>query len=394
MSKIGNLELNTIHLGDCIELLQQIPDNSVDLIFADPPYNMQLSGELYRPNQTKVDAVDDDWDKFNSKEDYDKFTDLWVKECYRVLKNTGSFWVIGTYHNIFRVGTILQNTGFWILNDIVWVKPNPMPNFKGTRFNNAHETLIWATKSKSSSYTFHYHSLKAMNDDLQMRSDWWIPICQGKERIKVNGVKAHSTQKPAELLFRIILSTSNPNDIVLDPFSGSGTTSAVAKRLGRQYIAFDREEFYVQVAKDRLEKIKPIDEQLLEYKIETKPPKVPFGSLVETGFIRIGEDLFSKDGKVSAQVQADATIRTNDIIGSIHKVSATLLNKPSNNGWSYWFVKRDNEMVSIDDLRYAFESKYIKFQINNHTIFQNENKKLYTSQGDLLIYGNNAIQSI
>ena len=360
MTRLGTLEINTIHQGDCIELLKQVPDSSVDLIFADPPYNLQLNGELYRPNQTKVDAVNDAWDKFDSKEDYDQFTALWMKECYRVLKSTGCFWVIGTYHNIFRVGTILQNTGFWMLNDIIWIKPNPMPNFKGTRFNNAHETLVWATKSKSSKYTFHYHSLKAMNDDLQMRSDWWIPICQGAERIKVEGQKAHSTQKPAELLFRIILSTSNPDDIVLDPFSGSGTTAAVAKKLGRRFIAFDKEEFYVQVGKDRLEKIKPIDKQLLEYKIETKKPKVPFGNLIEKGYVKIGEYLFSKDGKVDAQVQADSTISKDNITGSIHSVSAAILKKSNNNGWSYWYVKRDNKLVSIDELRYDYESKYLK----------------------------------
>lgn len=394
MTKLGTLDLNTIHKGDCIELLRQVPDNSVDLIFADPPYNLQLNGELYRPNQTKVDAVNDEWDKFESKEDYDRFTTAWMKECYRVLKDTGSFWVIGTYHNIFRVGTILQNTGFWILNDVVWVKPNPMPNFKGTRFNNAHETLIWATKSKSSRYTFHYHSLKAMNDDLQMRSDWWIPICQGTERIKVNGVKAHSTQKPAELLLRIILSTSNPNDIVLDPFSGSGTTSAVAKRLGRQYIAFDREEFYVQVAKDRLDKIKPIEKQLLEYRIETKTPKVPFGNLIEKGYLRIGENLYSKDGKISAQIQADSTIISNDIVGSIHKVSAAILKKASNNGWTYWYAKRDGRMTSINEFRYAYESKYLKPKPKEYSIFQPENSVVCEPEVDFLAYSNNGVQSI
>jgi DNA modification methylase len=360
MSKLGLLDLNTIHTGNCIELLKQVPDNSVDLIFADPPYHLRLNGELYRPNQTKVDAVNDEWDKFESKEDYDKFTALWLKECYRVLKNTGSFWVIGTYHNIFRVGTIVQNTGFWILNDVIWVKPNPMPNFKGTRFNNAHETLIWATKSKSSSYTFHYHSLKAMNDDLQMRSDWWIPICQGAERIKVNGQKAHSTQKPAELLLRIILSTSNPDDIVLDPFSGSGTTAAVAKRLGRKYIAFDREEFYVQIAKDRLEKIKPVEKQLLEYGIERKKPKVPFVNLIEKGYIKIGEYLYSKDGRNLARINADSTLSKGEITGSIHSVSAAILKKSSSNGWNYWHVKRENKLVSIDELRYDYEFKYLK----------------------------------
>jgi len=394
MTKLGNLDINTIHLGDCVDLLKQVPSDSVDLIFADPPYNLQLNGELYRPNQTKVDAVNDAWDKFDSKEDYDKFTELWMKECHRILKNTGSFWVIGTYHNIFRVGTILQNTGFWMLNDVIWVKPNPMPNFKGTRFNNAHETLIWATKSKSSSYTFHYHSLKAMNDDLQMRSDWWIPICQGAERIKVNGQKAHSTQKPAELLLRIILSTSNPNDIVLDPFSGSGTTAAVAKRLGRRYIAFDKEEFYVQVAKDRLEKIKPIEKQLLEYKIETKKPKVPFGNLIEKGYIKIGEHLFSKDNKISAQVQADSTISKDEITGSIHSVSAAILNKSSNNGWSYWYVKRDNKLISIDDLRYDYESKYLKNTKKEYSLYPINDNVVSKHQDDFLIYGNNAVQSV
>ena len=363
MTKLGGIDINTIHSGDCIELLKQLPANSVDLIFADPPYNLQLNGELYRPNQTKVDAVNDAWDKFESKEDYDKFTELWVKECHRILKKTGSFWVIGTYHNIYRVGTILQNTGFWILNDIIWVKPNPMPNFHGTRFNNAHETLIWATNSKSSNYTFHYHSLKAMNDDLQMRSDWWIPICQGNERIKIEGQKAHSTQKPAELLYRIILSTSNPEDIVLDQFSGSGTTAAVAKRLGRKYLAFDREELYVQIANERIEKITPIEKQLLEYRIETKKPKVPFGNLIEKGYIEIGEYLYSKDGKIFAQVNADATISKDEITGSIHSVSATILKKSSNNGWSYWYVKRDNNFISIDDLRHDYVQKYLKTKL-------------------------------
>jgi len=393
MTKLGNLDVNTIHSGDCIELLKQIPDNSVDLIFADPPYNLQLNGELYRPNQTKVDAVNDEWDKFDSKEDYDKFTTAWMKECHRILKNTGSFWVIGTYHNIFRVGTILQNTGFWMLNDVIWVKPNPMPNFKGTRFNNAHETLIWATKSKSSSYTFHYHSLKVMNDDLQMRSDWWIPICQGDERIKVNGQKAHSTQKPAELLFRIILSTSNPGDIVLDPFSGSGTTAAVAKRLGRKYIAFDREEFYVQVAKDRLEKIKPIEKQLLEYRIETKKPKVPFGSLIEKGYVKIGEYLYSKDQKTFAQVNADSTLSKDEITGSIHSVSAAILKKLSSNGWSYWYVKRENKLVSIDELRYDYERKFLKTNGKEYNIidFGNSNNVVCEPQEDFLVYGNNAL---
>lgn len=395
MVQIGSLELNKIYQGDCIELLKKIPDNSVDLIFADPPYNLQLNGELYRPNQTKVDAVNDAWDKFESKEEYDKFTTLWMKECHRVLKNTGSFWVIGTYHNIFRVGAILQNIGFWILNDIIWVKTNPMPNFKGTRFNNAHETLIWATKSKSSNYTFHYHSMKVMNDDLQMRSDWYIPICQGDERIKVNGQKAHSTQKPAELLFRIILSTSNPNDIVLDPFSGSGTTAAVAKRLGRRYIAFDKEAFYIKVANDRLDKITPIENSLLEYKIEKRKPKVPFGNLIERGYVKIGENLYSKDGKFFAQVQADSSLSFNGTVGSIHKISAKILKKENNNGWSYWYVKREQGMISIDQLRHDYEKKFLQTEskkYNTELLF--ENNIVHEPEESFLNYGNNAIQSV
>ncbi len=360
MEKLGILELGKIHQGDCIELLKQIPDNSVDLIFADPPYNLQLNGELYRPNQTKVDAVNDSWDKFGSKEEYDKFTYLWMSECYRVLKHSGSFWVIGTYHNIFRVGTILQNIGFWMLNDIIWIKTNPMPNFKGTRFNNAHETLIWATKSKSSNYTFHYHSMKVMNDDLQMRSDWLIPICQGDERIKVNGQKAHSTQKPAELLFRIILSTSNFGDIVLDPFSGSGTTATVAKRLGRRFIAFDREEFYVKVATERVGRIKALDKPLLEHRVERRKPKVPFGNLIEKGYVKIGEYLFSRDERNFAQVQADASLLLDDKVGSIHKISAMILKKESHNGWGYWYVRRNNTLISIDELRHDYERKFLQ----------------------------------
>jgi len=394
MTKLGTLDLNKIHQGDCIELLKKLPDNSVDLIFADPPYNLQLNGELYRPNQTKVDAVNDAWDKFESKEDYDKFTTLWLKECHRVLKNSGSIWVIGTYHNIFRVGTILQNIGFWLLNDIIWIKTNPMPNFKGTRFNNAHETLIWATKSKSSNYTFHYHSMKVMNDDLQMRSDWLIPICQGKERIKVNGQKAHSTQKPAELLYRIIISTSNPDDIVLDPFSGSGTTAAVAKRLGRKYIAFEREPFYVKIANERLEKIIPLDKPLLEYKIEKRKPKVPFGCLIEKGYVKIGENLFSRDGKYFAQVQADASLLFNGIAGSIHKISATILKKENHNGWSYWYIRRDNKLISIDQLRHDYENKFLKSKDSAYKEIQFEENLIHEPEESFLSYANNGIQSV
>lgn len=355
-----NQYLNKIVKGDCIEILKKLPDNSVDLIFADPPYNLQLQGELWRPNQTKVDAVNDDWDKFISFEDYDRFSQEWLKECRRVLKEDGTIWVIGSYHNIFRIGKIMQDVGFWVLNDILWIKTNPMPNFKGTRFNNAHETLIWASKHKDSRYTFHYKTMKAFNDDLQLRSDWYIPICNGRERLKDNGGnKIHSTQKPEALLYRIIISTSNPNDIVLDPFIGSGTTGAIAKKLGRNFIGIEKEENYIKVANERIANAKPYVHQTLTYPFEAKKPKVPFGNLIESGFVKAGEKLFSKDKKLKAEVLANATIVLNDISGSIHSVSAQALGKTSNNGWTFWFVERNNNLKSIDELRKEYTEEYI-----------------------------------
>ena len=347
-----NKYLNKIIKGDSLEVLKELPDNSVDLIFADPPYNLQLKKELYIPNQTKVDGVNDEWDKFDSFKEYDEFTFKWLKECKRILKENGSFWVIGTYHNIFRIGKLMQDLGFWILNDIVWIKTNPMPNFRGTRFNNAHETLIWATKSKDSKYTFNYKSMKIYNDDKQMRSEWYIPFCQGKERLKdENGNKLHSTQKPEELLYRIIISTSKVGDIVLDPFFGSGTTGAVAKRLKRNFIGIEREEKYIKAAEERIKKVYPLNRELLELKVEEKRPKVPFGNLIESGFIKVGEYLYDKSLKYKAKVLANASIEYNNEVGSIHKISAKILNKTSNNGWKYWYVKRDNKLILIDELR-------------------------------------------
>lgn len=352
--------INKIIKGDCIELLKKIPDNSIDLIFADPPYNLQLNGDLFRPNQSKVSAVNDEWDKFSSFNEYDDFTEKWLKECQRVLKKNGAIWVIGSYHNIFRVGKIIQDLGYWIMNDIVWVKNNPMPNFKGTRFNNAHETLIWATKSENSKPTFHYKAMKSYNEDKQMRSDWNISICSGNERLKSNGEKAHSTQKPEELLYRIILSTSNPGDIILDPFMGSGTTGAIAKKLGRKFIGFEKEEKYIKVANERIKKVKPIQLDNLEYKIEQKQPKVPFGFLIESNMIKIGEFLFSKDKKIKAKVQADSTLIYNDMVGSIHKVSAKIANKESSNGWGFWFVERNGKMELIDEIRNKYIKKFLQ----------------------------------
>ena len=352
---------NKIIFGDCIEKLKELPDNSVDLIFADPPYNMQLQGDLWRPNQTKVDGVDDDWDKYESFEHYDKFSTEWLKECKRILKEDGAIWVIGSYHNIFRVGKIMQDLGFWVLNDVIWMKTNPMPNFKGTRFNNAHETLIWASKNKNSNYKFHYKSMKAFNDDKQMRSDWYIPLCNGGERIRINGEKAHSTQKPEELLYRIILSSSNVRDIVLDPFMGSGTTGAVAKLLRRKYVGFEKEAFYKKVAEDRIKKIVPVDEDTLCYNIEKPKPKVPFGSLLRNDFIKVGEFLVDKHGNNKVKVLADGTLNLDEEIGSIHSLSAKILNKPTNNGWDFWFVIRNGVLKSINDLRYSYAKKFLEY---------------------------------
>lgn len=363
VNKLGQFELNKIYVGDCIELMKKIPDDSIDLIFADPPYNLQLNNELYRPNQSKVDAVNDDWDKFNSFSEYDEFTQKWLSECKRILKASGTIWVIGTYHNIFRIGKIIQDLGFWILNDIIWIKTNPMPNFKGTRFNNAHETLIWATKSKKSKYTFHYHSLKIFNDDLQMRSDWIIPICQGEERVKVNGKKAHSTQKPEQLLYRILIATSNVGDIVLDPFSGSGTTATVAKKLGRKFIAFEQDENYVKISNERLEKIRQINSNYLSYKVEKRLPRIPFGALIEKNFIKVGETLYSKDLKHKSIVQADGSIVYDNLVGSIHKISAFILSKEKNNGWEFWYVKRKNKIISINEIRLSYFKKFFDTEI-------------------------------
>ena len=344
--------LNKIVQGDSVERLGDVPSDSIDLIFADPPYNLQLKKDLYRPNETKVDGVDDEWDKFSSFREYDTFSQKWLEECKRVLKPDGTLWVIGSYHNIFRVGTILQNLGFWILNDVVWIKTNPMPNFRGTRFNNAHETLIWASKKEKAKFTFNYKTMKAFNDDKQMRSDWLIPICSGGERLKdENGNKAHSTQKPEELLKRIILATSKEGDIVLDPFFGSGTTGAVAKLLNRHFIGIEREKKYIKIAKERIKKVKPYSKEYTFNYQEVPKPKVPFGNLVESAYIKVGEKLYSKDKKHWAKVMADGTLKNGKYFGSIHSVSAQMLDKENNNGWLFWYTEKRNKMISIDALR-------------------------------------------
>lgn len=350
---IARLPLDTIIAGDCVAAMNALPEGSIDLIFADPPYNLQLKGDLHRPDNSLVDAVDDAWDKFDSFAAYDRFTREWLAAARRVLKPNGAIWVIGSYHNIFRVGASLQDQGYWILNDVVWRKSNPMPNFRGKRLTNAHETMIWAARHEAGKYTFNYEALKALNDGVQMRSDWVMPICTGHERIKdESGVKAHPTQKPESLLHRIIVGCTAPGDVVLDPFFGSGTTGAVAKRLGRRWIGIEREAKYRDIAARRIAGVRRHEGAALEV---TRPkraePRVPFGQLVERGMLQIGETLVSPNGRFAAKVRADGTLIAHDQRGSIHQVGAALEGAPSCNGWTYWHMKRDGKLAPIDMLR-------------------------------------------
>jgi modification methylase len=344
----------TIIVGDCLAELAKLPDRSVDLVFADPPYNLQLGGDLLRPDNSKVDAVDDHWDQFESFAAYDAFTRAWLKECRRVLKDDGALWVIGSYHNIFRVGVAVQNLGFWILNDIVWRKANPMPNFKGTRFTNAHETLIWATKSRGARrYTFNYDAMKMANDELQMRSDWSLPLCTGEERLKdAAGAKAHPTQKPEALLHRVILSSTRPGDVILDPFFGTGTTGAAAKRMGRKFIGIEREADYAALAKARIAKVLPASpEEMVVTGSRKSEPRIPFGTIVESGLLRAGDVLYCPKGRNAAKVRADGSLAVGDLTGSIHKVGAMVQSAPACNGWTYWHFKSDKGLAPIDVLR-------------------------------------------
>jgi modification methylase len=344
----------TIIQGDCLEVLSSLPDKSVDLVFADPPYNLQLGGDLHRPDNSKVDAVDDHWDQFASFEEYDRFTRAWLAECRRVLKDEGTLWVIGSYHNIFRVGSALQDLGYWLLNDVIWRKSNPMPNFKGTRFTNAHETLIWAAKSRGQRrYTFNYDALKVANDDLQMRSDWTLPLCTGEERVRdANGEKAHPTQKPEALLHRVILASSRPGDVVLDPFFGTGTTGAAAKRLGRRFIGIEREDAYVALARERIAAVVPTPpEHLATTTSKRAEPRIPFGMVIEAGLLRPGDELWCPKGKRRAQVRPDGSLVAGELTGSIHKVGALIDAAPACNGWTFWHVKTDRGFAPIDVLR-------------------------------------------
>jgi modification methylase len=354
-----DLPLNQILDGECIEVMNSLPESSVDLIFADPPYNLQLKGDLHRPDNSQVDAVDDHWDQFSSFAAYDRFTRDWLAAARRLLKPNGALWVIGSYHNIFRVGTALQDAGFWVLNDVVWRKSNPMPNFRGKRLTNAHETLIWASKSEASKPTFNYEALKALNEGVQMRSDWVLPICTGHERLKNDaGEKAHPTQKPESLLHRVLVGTTNPGDVVLDPFFGTGTTGAVAKKLGRDFIGIEREAAYRKVAARRLADVRRFDKSSLQVSTSKRAePRVPFGQVVERGMLNPGEELWSMNGRHRAKVRADGTLIGNDIKGSIHQVGAALEGAPSCNGWTYWGFKRDGHKVPIDVLRQQIRSE-------------------------------------
>jgi len=351
--KTSEFKTNVIFGGDCIEAMNRLPENSVDLIFADPPYNMQLGGELTRPDNSRVDGVDDAWDQFDSFKAYDDFSRRWLTAARRILKPTGSLWVIGSYHNIFRVGATLQDIGFWMLNDIVWRKTNPMPNFRGTRFTNAHETLIWCAKSKDAKYTFNYDAMKNMNDGLQMRSDWTLPLCTGDERLKgTDGLKVHPTQKPEALLYRVIMAATKPGDVVLDPFFGTGTTGAVAKLLGRKYIGIEQDPNYIAAARERLALVKPIaDETMLTTPSKRSEPRIPFGTVVERGMLPVGTVLSDPSGRYTAKVRADGTLISAAHRGSIHQVGAAVQGAPACNGWTFWHVKLGNNLVSIDAFR-------------------------------------------
>ena len=359
--KSADLKTNVIYGGDCIAAMDRLPENSVDLIFADPPYNMQLGGELHRPDNSRVDGVDDEWDRFDSFKAYDDFSRRWLNAARRILKDTGSLWVIGSYHNIFRVGSILQDIGYWMLNDIVWRKSNPMPNFRGTRFTNAHETLIWCAKSKESKYTFNYDAMKNLNEGLQMRSDWTLPLCTGDERIKgTDGNKLHPTQKPESLLYRVLMAATKPGDVVLDPFFGTGTTGAVAKMLGRKYIGIEQDADYIAAARERLALVKQVaDDKLLSTPSKRSEPRIPFGTVVERGMLPPGTVLSDPSGRFTAKVRADGTLISAEHRGSIHQVGAAVQGAPACNGWTFWHVKMGKNLVAIDAFRQKVRAEMV-----------------------------------
>lgn len=342
-------------LGDSIKELEKLNDNSVDMAFCDPPYNLQLSKTLFRPDMSKVSGVIDDWDRFNDFEEYDRFTKSWLSNIKRVLKPNATLWVIGSYHNIYRIGYLLQNLGYWILNDVIWRKTNPMPNFKGTRFTNAHETLIWASTTKNNKYTFNYQTMKTLNENKQMRSDWLINICSGRERLKdKNNKKVHNTQKPEELLYRIILSSSKPGDLVLDPFFGTGTTGAICKKLGRRFIGIEKDPNYLKEAKKRILNVERIDTTELEINEIMKTNKVKFSKLLEKGIIKAGCKLFNSKKTIFATVLSDGNIKLEKHVGSIHKVGALVQKRSSCNGWTFWHINHKNKLIPINNHRATY----------------------------------------
>ena len=347
--------LNTILQGDCITRMRAMPDASVDAVFCDPPYMLQLGAKtLYRPeDQTEARAVRDAWDSFESGAEYEKFTRDYLAECMRVLKPTGAMWVIGSYHNIYKIGQIMQEMGFWILNDILWVKTNPMPNFRGTRFTNAHETLIWATPVKTGKYTFNYDTLKKYNGGKQMRSDWHIDICLGAERIKgADGKSLHSTQKPAELLRRVILSSTRAGDVILDPFFGTGTTGAVARELSRNFIGIEMDENYINAARARIENVTPVDLSEIEVPAKREEIKIAFRELIEARLLYVGQTLVGARGD-RVMITKDAQLAHTTLgKASIHVMAAKIQNAAAFNGWDYWRAeKKDGTLVSIDEVR-------------------------------------------
>src|SRR5665213_992446 len=347
------IERDQIIVGDSIDAMARLPAGSVDLVFADPPYNLQLNGELRRPNHSRVDGVDEEWDRFASFAAYDAFTRGWLEAARRVLKPDGGLWVIGSYHNIFRVGALLQDLGFWIQNDVIWLKTNPMPNFRGRRFTNAHETLIWCTGGRASWPTFNYKTMKALHAQLQMRSDWTLPLCTGGERLKNSeGDKLHPTQKPEALLQRVLLSSTNAGDVVLDPFFGTGTTGAVSRQLGRYFIGIEREEKYAAAALERIDNVEPLAPEALKTTVGKRAePRIPFGVLIERGLVKAGETLFDHTQRIAANVRADGSVASKNESGSIHKVGAHVQGAEACNGWTYWHIRRGPNLVPIDLLR-------------------------------------------
>ena len=351
--------INKIIKGDCIENLKKLPDESVDLIFADPPYFMQTEGELHRTNGAKFQGVEDEWDKFSDYREYDDFCTAWLKECKRVMKKNSSIWVIGSFQNIYRIGYIMQNLGFWILNDVIWSKPNAVPNFGGTRFQNSHETLLWCTKNKNAKYIFNYKTMKHLNNDKQEKSVWNIGICIGNERIKdKEGKKVHSTQKPEKLLYNVIISSSRPGDIVLDPFFGTGTTGAMAKLTGRNYIGIEREEEYINVAQERIDRVKTIHDDISDLKLEIKPPKVPMEKLLKVKYLKEGQEVFNKYKEKIGTIENNGYINDGEDILSIHKMSAKHLGLSNNNGWDYFWINDNNQFIELNSLRYKFQNNF------------------------------------